>query len=246
MSLRFHEIAETNHRILNPITEAQLLRLGELCHASSSTRLLDLACGKGEMLCQWALHYGVIGVGVDISPVFIAAARARGFDLAVWDKVSWVEAAAAEYPAEHHQFDIVSCLGATWIGGGLLGTLALMRVALNKAGGTLLIGEPYWLETPPAEAYTALEIQPDTFTTLEGTQARLKSAGAEIKDILLATPEGWDAYVNERAQAVAHWLETRAADADAAALRDWDERERRAYQQYERPYLGWGVFVATI
>lgn len=54
MSLRLHEIAETNHRILNPFDETKLMLLGEICRLQSGMRQLDLACGKGEMLCQWA------------------------------------------------------------------------------------------------------------------------------------------------------------------------------------------------
>jgi len=243
MSLRFHEIAEAEHRIQNPITQEQLLLLGELCNASGSSRLLDLACGKGELLCQWALHYGVIGVGVDISHVFIDAARHRGFDLAVWDKVSWVQGDADDYPAAHHQFDIVSCLGATWIGGGLLGTIELMRVALHDAGGTLLVGEPYWNELPPDEAYEALEVEPDTFDTLDGTKERFKAAGVELVDMLLATHEGWDGYMEKQFKTTAKWLDNHAFDSDADALRLWIEAARASYEKYGKRYLGWGIFV---
>jgi cyclopropane fatty-acyl-phospholipid synthase-like methyltransferase len=54
MSLRFHEIAEQNHRILNPFTEEKLMLLGEICELEPGMRQLDLACGKGEMLSRWA------------------------------------------------------------------------------------------------------------------------------------------------------------------------------------------------
>jgi SAM-dependent methyltransferase len=246
MSLRFHEIAEANHRIQNPITQDQLLQLGEMCHANRSTRLLDLACGKGELLCQWALHYGVVGVGVDISKTFIAAARHRGFDLAVWDKVSWVEGDAADYPAQHHQFNTVSCLGATWIGGGLLGTIQLMRVALHDDGGTLMIGEPYWNELPPDEAYAALDIKADTFDTLEGTKVRFQTAGVELVDMLLAAHEEWDTYMEKQYKTVAQWLDKHPHDPDHAALSAWIERSRTTYEQYGRPYLGWGVFILRV
>lgn len=48
MSLRHHEIAESGHRILNPITEEKLMLLGEVCRLEEGQRLLDLACGKGR------------------------------------------------------------------------------------------------------------------------------------------------------------------------------------------------------
>lgn len=65
--LRHHEIAEADHRILNPFTEEKLRLLGEVSRIGPGTRILDLACGKGEMLCRWAADFGSAGHGVDLS-----------------------------------------------------------------------------------------------------------------------------------------------------------------------------------
>jgi hypothetical protein len=66
------------------------------------------------------------------------------------DKESHGEPAATQL--EENAFDVVSCIGATWIGDGVPGTLRLMRPAL-RGRGLLLIGEPFWLSEPPPEAY---------------------------------------------------------------------------------------------
>ncbi|MDQ3455627.1 MAG: methyltransferase domain-containing protein, partial [Actinomycetota bacterium] len=71
--LQLHEIAEADHRIINPFTDDKLMALGLAAHVTSGTRILDLACGKGEMLCRWAQEFGTTGHGVDISEVFLAA-----------------------------------------------------------------------------------------------------------------------------------------------------------------------------
>ena len=110
MSLKLHEIAEGSHRILNPFTEEKLALLGEICHLKPRMQQLDLACGKGEMLCQWAQRWGIRGVGVDISQVFLAAARQRAVELGVTDQVTFVEADAGHYVAEAAHFDVVSCV----------------------------------------------------------------------------------------------------------------------------------------
>jgi ubiquinone/menaquinone biosynthesis C-methylase UbiE len=94
MTLRFHEIAEQRHRILNPFTDAQLKLVGALCQLQSGMLQLDLCCGKGEMLCQWSAQAGLIGIGVDISPVFLGAARQRAVELQCADRVTFVEADA--------------------------------------------------------------------------------------------------------------------------------------------------------
>jgi SAM-dependent methyltransferase len=99
MSLRLHEIAEANHRILNPFTEEKLMLLGEVCRLQVGQRQLDLACGKGEMLTRWAERYGTSGVGVDLSEVFLTAARARAAELGVSDRVTFVQAKRQHLPA---------------------------------------------------------------------------------------------------------------------------------------------------
>src|SRR4051812_28210942 len=75
--LEQHEIAESSHRILNPFTEEKLMLLGEVCRLRPGMRHLDLASGKGELLCRWSATYGIEGLGVDISSVFVSAARER-------------------------------------------------------------------------------------------------------------------------------------------------------------------------
>jgi len=65
---------------------------------------------------------------------------------------------------------------------GLAGTVKLMLPAL-KPGGLLLIGEPFWNETPPDEAYTSANISKDEFTTLSGTLDRIESAGLKLVEM---------------------------------------------------------------
>ncbi|MBZ0293189.1 MAG: methyltransferase domain-containing protein [Anaerolineae bacterium] len=244
MSLRFHEIAESNHQILNPFTPAQLELLGEICAPDNGTRQLDLCCGKGEMLCQWAARYGLMGVGVDISAVFLEAAAQRARALEVGERIHFTQGDAADYPEAHHQFDIVSCIGATWIGGGLSGTLELMKPALKDDRSLLLVGEPYWIEPAPDEAYTLLtDGEREMFLDLEGTLGRFEAAGLELIEMVLANPDGWDRYVARQWKNVSDYLRAHPNDPDADELQAWVDLGRLAYLKYGRRYFGWGVFV---
>lgn len=109
MSLRFHEISEQRHRILNPFTDAQLELLGEICQIHNGMHQLDLCCGKGEMLCTWLARYGLQGLGVDISPVFLVLTPAS-MSLGCSQRVSFIEADAGSYPIPEAAFDIMSCI----------------------------------------------------------------------------------------------------------------------------------------
>jgi SAM-dependent methyltransferase len=242
MSLRFHEIAEARHRILNPLTDEKLNLLGEICRIQPDMRQLDLACGKGEMLSRWSARYGLQGVGVDISKVFLAAARERAAELGVEDRVEFVEADASTYRAEPDAFDIVSCIGATWIGGGLAGTLDLLRRPLRR-DGLVLVGECFWTSPPPPEALRALSMEADTFTSLSGTNERLEKAGFELLEMVLADPDSWDRYVASQWWTLSDWLRANPDDPDADAIRDFLATSRQSHLEYGRNYLGWGVFI---
>jgi SAM-dependent methyltransferase len=245
MSLRFHEIAEAGHRILNPFTEEKLQLLGEICRLEPGQRQLDLACGKGEMLCRWSAQYGIAGVGVDLSEVFLAAARARAAEMGVADRVTFEQANASEYRAEAGAFDIVSCIGATWIGNGLAGTLDLMRPALRE-DGLILVGEAFWQHEPPPEALAAFDIQPDDFTSLAGTADRLNAAGVELVEMVLADQDSWDRYVASQWWTLDRWLRANTDDPEAAAIRTFLETTRSTHLRFGRELLGWGVFVGRL
>ncbi|MQA85771.1 MAG: methyltransferase domain-containing protein [Streptosporangiales bacterium] len=244
-ALMFHEIAEANHRILNPFTEEKLMLLGEVCRLRTGMRLLDLACGKAEMLCRWAQRYGIEGVGVDLSEVFLAAARERADDLGVASRVTLVPGDAAAYPAEPTGYDVVACIGATWIGGGLVGTIELMKPALRD-GGLLLVGEPYWIDAPPPEAYRALGAGEEDFTSLPGMLDRFEAAGVELVEMVLADGDSWDRYVAAQWMTLSDWLRAHPEDPRASKIREGLDGARTSYLRYNRRYLGWGVFVLRV
>lgn len=241
MSLWFHEIAEGNHRILNPFTEDKLMLLGEICDLSPAVRQLDLACGKAEMLCLWAKRWGIHAVGVDISRVFLDAARHRAEELGVADHITLIEGDAGQYEPEE-KFDVVSCIGATWIGDGLVGTLKLMQKALEP-GGLILVGEPYWMTSPPEAAYTAMDVGKDEFTSLLGTLDRIESVGLNLVEMVMADGDNWDRYEASQWLTVDNWLRSNPDHENADDLRAWSSQQRRVYLEYGRAYFNWGVFV---
>jgi len=242
MPLRYHEISHTYHRILNPFTEGQLMLLGDICSLRPEIRQLDLACGKGEMLSRWAEKFGIHGVGVDISNVFLNAARKRADELDVIDRLTFIQEDAGKYPRVTHDFDIVSCIGATWIGNGLKGTLELMKRSL-KPGGLILVGEPYWIQPPPDEAYAAEGVGRNDYVSLGETLDRFEASGMNLIEMVMADQNGWDRYEAQQWMAVDDFLRANPTDPDASALQEWIAGNKRAYLRYGRHYFGWGIFV---
>ena len=85
--------------------------------------------------------YGLQGMGIDMSPLFTEQAKRRAAELGVSDRVRFVHDDAAGYVADE-KVGVAACVGATWIAGGVAGTIQLLAQSLSE-GGLILIGEPY-------------------------------------------------------------------------------------------------------
>jgi cyclopropane fatty-acyl-phospholipid synthase-like methyltransferase len=238
---RYHEISEANHSILNPLSAEQLLAVGDICQLRAGQRHLDLASGKGEMLCQYARGHGTTGVGVDIHTGCIESARSRALELGVESAVQFVHDNASTYAAEAGSFDIVSCIGATWIGGGLPGTLRLMRPPL-RSDGWLLVGELFWAEEPPTAIKQTLGFG-DEVVDLGAMLTHFDDAHLDLVEMVIANHDTWDRYSASQWLNVSRWLDEHPDDPEAAEVRRTRDKSRRDYLEYERRYLGWGVFI---
>ncbi len=236
-------IREGASRILDPLDDAKLAALGRALHLPPATRVLDLASGKGELLCTWARDLGVTGTGVDISTAFVADARARAVELGVAGRVEFVHGDAAGHVAEE-PVDLAACLGATWIGDGVAGTIDLLARSL-RPGGLLLVGEPYWrIEPPDQETVEGCHARSrDDFASLPRLVDRFDELGWDLVEMVLADQDSWDRYAAAQWLAVRRWLDAHPGDELAADMRADLALSRRRHIRYQRDHLGWGVFA---
>ena len=135
---RIFNITESAHRIHNPFTPEKLTALGAALRLEAGTRVLDLGSGSGEMLCTWARDYGVVGTGVDMSELFTEQAKRRAEELGVADRVQFIHGDAAGFVSDE-KAGVAACVGASWIAGGVVGTIELLAQSL-RPGGIILIG----------------------------------------------------------------------------------------------------------
>ncbi len=240
---RIFNITESAHRIHNPFTPEKYATLGEVLRMEPGTRVLDLGSGSGEMLCTWARDFGIVGTGIDMSGLFSEQAKMRAEELGVADRVSFIHGDAAGYVADE-KVDVAACIGATWIGGGVAGTIGLLAKSL-RPGGIILVGEPYWLQLPPTEdvAKGCLAGSISDYLMLPELLAFFRGLGYDVLEMVLADQEGWDRYEAAKWLTMRRWLEANPDDDLAKDVRAQLTSEPERYARYTRQYMGWGVFA---
>jgi len=239
---RIFNITESAHRIHNALTPEKLATLGAALRLEAGARVLDLGSGSGEMLCTWARDHGIVGTGIDLSQLFTEQAKRRAEELGVAGQVKFIHGDAAGYVSDK-KVDVAACVGASWIAGGVTGTIALLAQSLGPAG-IILIGEPFWRQLPTeAIAKGCLANDISDFLMLPALLASFRTLGYDVVEMVLADQDSWDRYEAAKWLTMRRWLEANPDDALAKEVRAQLTSEPARYAAYTREYLGWGVFA---
>lgn len=235
---RYFEIAEFGHELQNPTSKEKLLLLGERLGLRPGSRVLDIASGRGGPALVLAQAFGCTIDGIEIRPEFHAAAVERVAEAGLEDLVGFRLADASQETLPE-SCDAALCLGASFVWGGLAGTLdALEPVA--RSGGHVVVGEPYWRRLPLPDEY---EDRNEPFTTIEGTVDIFESGSLETVSVIASSEDDWDRYETLHWSAFERWLAANPDHPDAAEIRSRYLREKRKYLRYQRDHLGWAIFV---
>jgi len=247
MTDAFHIIAAAGQRSDYPLGEKALLSLGKRCGLQRSKRVLDLGCGRGELLCQWAKAYDIQGTGVDEDEEQLRLALERASDLDVWQRLNLIEDDVLDYPQDFHQYDVIACLAASGRHDTLTETRDWMRQAADEQrGGLLLLGMMYWRQRPTPDICEMLDWPAEALPTVGEIGLSLTDHEVILRDVHLVSIAQMDAHYTHQWRACARWLQKHPDHDEAAALKAWLTESQQRYLRYEREALGWGVFVLQV
>jgi len=228
-------IAHDGIDLMNPLPVSKLDELIDALDLQPGARVVDLGCGKGELLARLARRFAVRGVGIDASAELLAEARRR---TPRW--VTFVEADLTTFALDA-PVDVASALGASV--DGYRATLARLA-GLVGPGGLVLLGEGYWRREPTEEYLAALEATRDELSDYTGVFAAAAEHGLEGRYAVTASVDDFDRYewrwsLNGERFAAAHPDEPGVDEFLA-----WIRNGRRRYVELGgRDTLGFGLFL---
>jgi SAM-dependent methyltransferase len=235
--VRYSTIAHREHVFCSPLAGETVDAFLAQLELAPGARVLDVGCGKAQMLIRLAEQYGVIGVGVDPNGAFLDQAKAH----ALAQPLTLHGARLEDVELAPGSFDAALCIGSTHAFGGYAQALRGLQ-ALVRGGGTIVVGEGYWKQ-PPAAAY--LEVLGGTADEFSSHQENMRAGedlGLELRFAIASSDAEWDAYEGLYADSIERFAAGHPDDADRdamlARIRPW----REAYLKWGRSTLGFGVY----
>ena len=245
---RFTTLAHAGRDLLGPVSGANLdVLLTSLLRAIKSTpssepRLLDVGCGKGEMLVRSIERLGGRGLGIEPNPAFAADARRRIAKRLSAERAVIIEAALEDTPLQAGTFTVGICAGALHAFGDWRAALTGMR-RLVAPGGYALMGPGYWRKPPEPEYLAAFGGEESEMESLPLTLKAAEDAKWQVLACHQSTDSEWDEYEHSYAAQIRAWCEGHPDDFDAPAFRDRIETWNHAYHRWGRTTMGYALMV---
>ena len=238
---KFYDVTHKYHVVCNPMNKVKLDELIELLMLNREATVLDIACGKGEMLTRLAEHYRITGVGVDLSPFFVADTKQKLQERVPEARIEILHMDGAEYKPTK-LFDLTMCIGASWIYKGHRGTLLALK-SMTKMDGLILVGEPFWIKEPEEAYLTAENHTRDMFGTHHENVLAGEAEGLVPLYTVVSSQDDWDHYESLQWYAAEKYAAENNSDPDVPEILARVAHSRTNYLRWGRDTVGWALYL---
>ena len=240
---KYYGVTHQDHDLCNPMHPRKMDQLLAVLKLESGAHVVDIACGKAELLFLLHERYGIRGCGVDISPYFLAEAVDRKRLRAPDAEIELVESAGADWRPDGQEFcDCACCVGAEWVFGGYRNTLETLK-GWARPGGWILSSVPFWRCPPTPEYLEASGLSADAYKLHSENVAMGEELGLSLCYTLVANQDDWDHYHGLIWQAVNAYAREHPDDSDLEEIQAETARQREFYLRWERECLGWAIYA---
>jgi len=238
---KFYDITHRYHEVCNPTSIAKLDELVGLLRLNPGSAVLDIACGKGELLTRLAEQYEISGIGVDISPYCVRDAVQKLRGRVPGAQIQILNMDGADYRPDQ-LFDLAMCIGASWVYKGHRGTLSTLKT-MTKPDALILVGEPFWLKDPDDAYLVAENLTRDMFGTHYKNVLVGEDEGLFPLYTMVSNQDDWDRYETLQWYAAEMHARDNPDDPDVPEILNRVARGRTNYLHWGRDTVGWAMYL---
>jgi SAM-dependent methyltransferase len=240
---KYYDITHREHVVCNPISVEKFEELITLLRLKPGAQVLEIATGKGEFIIRLAERYKIEGTGIDLSPYHVADAVKKHKERVPDVHLTFLEMDGANYkPDQPESFDLVACIGASWIYGGHKETLKALK-EMAAPGSWVVVGEPYWRQEPAAAYLEAIGQERSSFGMHYENAEAGQELGLEPVYTLVSNPDDWDRYEGLQWYAATSWADAHPDDPDVPEVLEQVRKNRASYLRWGRDTIGWSIYV---
>jgi len=238
---KFYYVTHHYHEVCNPMSTAKLDELVGLLRLNPGSAVLDIACGKGELLTRLAERYGISGIGVDISQYFVADAEQKLRERVPDAQTQILNMNGTDYSPDQ-LFDLAMCIGASWVYKGHRGTLSALK-SMTKPDALILVGEPFWLKDPDDAYLLAENLTREMFGTHYENVLVGEDEGLFPLYTMVSSHDDWDRYETLQWYAAEKYARDNPDDPDVSEILTRVAHGRTDYLHWGRDTLGWAMYL---
>ncbi|MGH2587571.1 MAG: SAM-dependent methyltransferase [Dehalococcoidia bacterium] len=179
---------------LTPGAADTVALLAEAARPAASSRLLEVACGKGEAACTLAGQTGCRVLAVDLFVPFLAHTARKAAERGLDALVTPVRADGRQLPAADERFDAAYCIGAPSIVGLEPGLRELRRAV--RPGGVVAVSDVVWRQKPagPLGPEWTWVAQQQPQVDADEYAAVIAACGLTVEGVHIHPRSAWDDY----------------------------------------------------
>lgn len=231
-------LSQGSLEIMNPVTPEKIVAVGEAAGLKPGMQVLEVGAGNGTVLAILAEKFGITGTGLEIRPEACARAERMLAERRLSDQVTIICTDASTYTPEV-PYDLVVCLGAAFIYGGLADAVATLTTFTTEDGAVIL-GERYWKTelVPPEFARDWQDIL--TEFELAGIAGEV---GFDLSFLVRADDADWERYETGIWRCCRTWLKANPDHPEYGEVVEYLHQVQEEYLGYGREYAGWGMYL---
>jgi precorrin-6B methylase 2 len=216
-----------------------------LCKAlkvREKAHFVDLGCGWGQLLIDIVMMLpGSTGIGIDSDHNVIEHADVCAAKRGISDRIRFVQ---EDCTLVAERCDVLICIGSTHAWNTLESALGTFYQLFQPAG-QLIIGVPYWENSPSDAACHALGTTQDGLPNEISLRTLVTESGFDITGFRASTLAEWDSFEIAWCASRVIWLRENPNHPDFARYAEQLEKHRAMWLDGYRTYLGFSVIVAT-